>query len=128
MELIARWTQYQDSSMELPDSVTWTDGTPATVDDYKRHQFDTRTLEFDEFGRSELRIFPEIVATVSFDPLVMDWVVKGPGVVTAALDLHDPHAKDDEILSELYTFPIIYCATIVRTPALATSEFQPILV
>jgi hypothetical protein len=58
MELIARWTQRQDSCMELPNSVTRADGTPATIDDYERHQFDTHTLGFDEFGRAEQRIFP----------------------------------------------------------------------
>jgi hypothetical protein len=58
--------------------------------------------------------FPCIVATVSFDHLVMDWIVKGLDVVTAALDLHDANAKDELILSELYTFAIIYRATIVR--------------
>lgn len=128
MDLIARWTQYQDASMELPNSVTWADGTPATIDDFERHQFDTHTLEFDRAGRGEQRIFPEIVATVPFDPLVMDWVVTGLGVVTTALDLHNPNAKDDEILSELYTFPMIYRATIVRNPALSVSALQPILV
>ena len=52
MELIARWTQHQDSSIELPNSVTWADGTSANTADYQQHQFDTHTLQFDGVSRA----------------------------------------------------------------------------
>jgi hypothetical protein len=42
------------------------------------------------------------------------WMVTGPGIATVGLELHDPNAKDEQIIAELYTFPMVYRANIVR--------------
>jgi hypothetical protein len=40
--------------------------------------------------------------------------VTGPGITPASLDLKDTGASDDQIMTELYTFPIIYRARVHR--------------
>jgi hypothetical protein len=115
MKLIASWTKDQDASMDEPHLVKWGDGTPATLEDYKKHLLDTHTIRFDGSGRIERHTFPDLVAEVSFDRAANDWVVRGPGVATAALELNDANAKDEEIVAELYTFPIVYRVRILRS-------------
>jgi hypothetical protein len=122
MKLIARWTEHQDASTEQPSSVTWEDGTPATLSDFKRHLSDTHSLHHDELGRVEQHFFPDIVAEVNWEPSTMDWIVRAPNAQTFALELHDPHVKDDEIVAALFTFPTIYRVKIVR---LVTSTISP---
>ena len=119
MRLIASWTPDQEPSTEMPTTLKWEDGTPATFDDFAKHELDTYTLVAGQHGGIEQHIFPDIVAEVVYDEFAKDWIVKGPGVVTAALALHDPGATDDQITTELFTFPVVYRAKIVRTPALA---------
>jgi hypothetical protein len=101
--------------MDQPSSVKWGDGTVATLDDFSAHQLDTHTFRFDGSNSLERHMFPEIVAEVTFDRAVKDWVVRGPGVTTVGLELNDPNARDEEIMAELYTFPIVYRANIVRS-------------
>jgi len=116
MRLIARWTKDQDTSMEEPYSVRWDDGTAATLNDYRKHQLDTRTLRFDAQDCAELHMYPDIVVDVTFDQNVGDWVVCGPGIVTVGLELNDPDATDEQIVAELHTFPFIYRAnSIIRS-------------
>jgi hypothetical protein len=76
---------------------------------------DTHKFIHDGQGPVELHMFPSIVAEVSFDAAAKAWRVSGQGVIPAKLDITDPQAKDDEIQSELYTFPIVYRAVIKRT-------------
>ena len=101
--------------MEEPHFVKWSDGRAATVDDYRRHQLDTHTFRVDGSNLLERHIFPDIVAEVTFDRDAKDWVVRGPGIATVGLELNNPNAKDDEIMAELYTFPIVYRAKILRS-------------
>jgi hypothetical protein len=114
MRLIATWTKDQDVGTELPSSLKWNNGTPATLDDYERHQLDTHSLHASDDGGMESHMFPEIVAEVTFHRDVQDWVVTGPGVATVGLELHDPNAKDERIIAELYSFPLVFRANIVR--------------
>jgi hypothetical protein len=117
MKLIASWTKDQDVSMEEPYLIKWGDGKAATLDDYRKHQLDTHTFRADESNNLERHIFPDIVAEVTFDRDAKDWVVRGRGVATVGLELNNPNAKDDEIIAELYTFPMVYRANIVRPEA-----------
>jgi hypothetical protein len=121
VKIIASWTQDEYANLDQPSCIQWADGSPATHSDFKKHQLDTHSFRVDKTGRVEQHIFPEIVALVTFDHWAMDWVVTGPAVVTAALELYNPNAKDDEIIAELYTFPIVYRANIVRVDAPAAS-------
>ena len=114
MKLTARWQKDQDTTMEEPCWIRWGDGTAATLDDYRKHQLDTRTLRFDDPDYIQLDMYPDIVARVTFDRGVQDWVVTGPGIATVGLELHDPNAKDEQIIAELHTFPLVFRAHIVR--------------
>ena len=114
MRLIAKWKPELEPAYDEPSSVVWEDGTPATLNDYRTHELDTHSLHATDNGGMECHMFPEIVAEVAFDQDVRDWVVRGPGVVTFGLELHDPNAKDEQIIAELYTFPLIFRANIVR--------------
>lgn len=115
MILIACWTQDQDPSVEHPKSVRWADGRKATLDDYQRHMLDTHKLIYDGTGLMELHMFPNIVAEVSYDLQAKAWMVSGRGVIPQMLDITDPQAEDDQIIAELYSFPVVYRAIIKRT-------------
>jgi hypothetical protein len=112
--LIASWARDQDFSVEDPRSVRWEDGSPATLNDYHEHLLDTQKVINEGDGDIELHMFPSIVAEVSFDTSVKAWVVTGRGVIPATLDVTDPQAKDDQIIADLSTFPIVYRAVIKR--------------
>lgn len=113
MALIARWPT-EDAMLESPSVVRWEDGSPATLEDYHKHLVDTHTWVLDSRGGIEQRIFPDIVADVRYDPLAGVWGLSGQSVQPAALSLTDPNATDEQIVAELYTFPLTYCARIHR--------------
>jgi hypothetical protein len=112
--LVATWRRGAEPAHENPTKVRWDDGSSGTVDDYLDHELDTRFWHRNDRGDMELHIFPHIVADVAFDPLVMDWVMRGRDVTTAALDLHDPCATDAAIEEAVFTFPTVYRIRIVR--------------
>jgi hypothetical protein len=60
MELIAKWIKGLDSSQEEPSSVVWEDGRPATIADYRKHEFDTCFLRLNNRGEMERHLFPNI--------------------------------------------------------------------
>jgi hypothetical protein len=115
MKLIAKWKPKLEPAHDEPSSVVWEDGTAATLNDYRTHELDTHSLHASDDGGTECHMFPDIVAEVTFDRDARDWVVRGPGFATVGLELNDPHAKDEQIIAELYTFPIVYRANIIRT-------------
>ncbi len=114
MKLIAKWKPELEPAYDEPSSVVWADGTPATLNDYRAHELDTYSFHACDDGGMERQMFPEIVADVIFDTNVRDWVIRGRDVNPAALGLHDPAATDQEILTEIFTFPTIYKHTIIR--------------
>lgn len=111
--LIAKWKPEQDCSVELPYTVYWSDGSPATLEDYLDHILDTHTF-INKADGVELRISPNIVADVHYELLARQWVISGDGVQTAVLDISDRDALDDSILAELATWPIVYRVRIHR--------------
>jgi hypothetical protein len=114
MTLVASWSIEQDMSTEDPESVQWLDGRPSTAAVYRQHMLDTHTVLFDQSGRLEMHIFPSIVAAVRFDKDKGRWCASGRGVIPKTLDIADPNATDENIQAELYTYPIVYKATIIR--------------
>lgn len=114
LSLIAKWATHEGATLGPPHLVQWEDGTPATQDDYRKHMDDTHTWIVRSPSTIERRIFPDIVADVSYDAVTGTWVLNGPGITPASLDLKDPGATDDQLLTEIYTFPIIYRARIRR--------------
>jgi hypothetical protein len=97
--LIAKWKPDQDCSVEPPYTVYWSDGSPATSEDYLGHILDTHTFT-NSFDGVELRMSPNIVADVRYELLTRQWVISGDGVQTAELDVSDRDAQDDSILAE----------------------------
>lgn len=53
-------------------------------------------------------------ALVRYDQIARTWAVSGEGVEPFGLDLTDPRAKDDQIIAELSTYPIVYRTRIHR--------------
>jgi len=114
MALIAKWATHEGATLEPPHLVQWEDGTPATQDDYRKHLADTHTWIIKSPSGIERRIFPDIIADVRYDAVGGTWAIGGQGVEPAALSLTNPDATDDQIVEELYAFPIIYRAQIHR--------------
>jgi hypothetical protein len=116
MKLIAMWSLGQEPGIEEPVSVVWEDGSPATLADYRAHELDTRISYSDDDGEAQCHMFPDVIADVSFEEDVCDWVVRGQGVIPAALDLKNPRAPDADIYAALITFPtVLYKARIIRS-------------
>jgi hypothetical protein len=116
MKLIAKWNRGQEAGIEEPSSVVWEDGSPATMADYRTHDLDTRILHSNDDGEAECHMFCDIVADVSFEQNVQDWVMRGQGVISAALNVKNPKAPDADIYAALITFPtIVYKARIIRS-------------
>jgi hypothetical protein len=111
--LIAGWTLTQDPSIDPPHKVCWSDGTPATHNDYLTHLVDTHRW-IDGTDGMELHMFLDIIADVRYEDFARTWVVSGVGVTSASLDLTDPNAPDDQIKAALYSFPVVYSARIHR--------------
>jgi hypothetical protein len=111
--LIAKWMIDQDASIDPPRVVRWADGSPATHIDYLTHMVDTHTC-ISGINGIELHMFPDVMADVRYDDFARTWVISGVGVTPAALDLTDPNAPDEQIIAELYTYPIVYRARIHR--------------
>lgn len=105
--LIARWKPEQNCSVDLPHTVYWSDGSPATAEDYLTHLLDTHIFSSATDG-IKLHMFPNVVADVHHDRTSRAWVVSGVGVKSAVLNISDPSATDDSILAELYTWPVVY--------------------
>jgi hypothetical protein len=114
MTLIARWVTNEDATLEPPTVLQWEDGTPATQDDYLKHLSDTHAWVITPLLGIERRAYPNIVADVRFDGAAGSWVISGQEVIPASLELPDRDATDDQILAELYTYPVIYRARIHR--------------
>jgi hypothetical protein len=112
--LIATWKRGDDPSQTPPILLVWNDGALGTLAEFRRHQADTHLFRQNGSGEIEQHICPDIVATVEFDEDLNDWVIRGPGVETAVLDLHDPDASDDDVVSLVCTRNIVYNAKIIR--------------
>jgi len=112
--LIATWAMHDGATLEPPHLVQWEDGTPATHEDYRKYIDSTHTSIVKSPGIIERRIFPDIVADVRYDAVAGTWAIGGQGVEPASLSITNPDADDDQIVEELYTFPIIYRARIHR--------------
>jgi hypothetical protein len=114
MKLIAKWSRGQESGIEAPSSVVWEDGSPATLADYRTHELDTRILYSNDDGEPVCHMFCDIVADVSYEENVQDWVVRGQGVIQAALDVKNPQALDGDIYGALINLPTLYKVRIIR--------------
>ncbi len=120
MKLTATWKVGRDPSVDTPDSIKWEDGRWGTVTELHAHNRDTYLLTHPDDGTTQMVIYPEIVAEVSYCDFGCCWGLKGDGVGTAALSLRDPNATDQQIYSALYALPMKYRVNIKRKPILAS--------
>jgi hypothetical protein len=112
--LIARWTSTQDPAVDRPQAIFWDDGRPATHQDYLDHREDTHELLEGPDDNLERRMYPSLIADVRYDGYVQLWFVVPPDHEPLSLDLSDINATDDQIISTLYEFPMVYKARIWR--------------
>ena len=111
--LIATWKIAQDLTIDHPSTIRWADGDPASFDDYLTYSSATHTFVVRKDG-VELHMYPAVVGDVSYDLRARRWIMNlgvAPGVF---LDVADPSAPDDQILAELFTYPVIYRVRIHR--------------
>ncbi|HUN85972.1 MAG TPA: hypothetical protein VMU48_16455 [Terracidiphilus sp.] len=111
--LIARW-RYGQTPYGIPDRVFWDDGSPATLEEYWAHELDTQECIRGAKGGVEVHIYPEIIADLSFDPVIGSWVLGGPGVSPAVLDEPDPEISDEMLLAALCRLPTFYRTRVHR--------------
>ena len=124
VRLIVKWTSKQDPAYEEPSSLSWENGSPATVADYREHQLDTHSFHEGDDGGLECHMYPDIIGEVIYDSFAKDWVVRGRDIITTALELHDPDSTDDQITTELFGLNVVYRAKITRTPAAAIEPLE----
>lgn len=111
--LIARWNIDQDAMVDPPSEVRWSNGAPATYQDYLVHVDDTHAWVPNATG-IELHMFPSLVGDVTYDSASKTWVIRGVSSGSLALDVTDPDASDDQIIAALYMRPVVYRAQIHR--------------
>jgi hypothetical protein len=114
MKLIARWNGRNRNMNRLPDEVLWENGRRASLDDYRRHLDCTSRMVDTVPGCMEQHFEPDIVADVRYDHFAGQWAISGDGVEPTGLQLTDPNAPDEQIIAELFTFPVVYRARIHR--------------
>lgn len=111
--LIARWNIEQDCSLDVPHTLGWSDGHPATLDDYVTHHSATREYRVDRRG-VELRLYPAIVAVLQYDATLGRWCISGNGVRSTVLNVRDRNESDDTLLAEISTWTTLYRVRICR--------------
>ncbi len=114
MKLIASWAKDEDDNFGSPDLVWWADGSPATLQDYGHHVFDTNYWVDKGAAGTELHMCPEIVAEAYYCPWGRTWGIRGDGVIPTSLGLTDPEASDSQIRSMLSALPTAYRCVIRR--------------
>ena len=114
MRLTASWKNGNHPSSDAPTSIRWEDGRRGTPADLRAHNRDTYCMTHFDDGTTQMVIYPEIVAEVSYCEFGGCWGLNGDGVETAALHLTDRNATDQQIYSALYSLPTKYRAVIQR--------------
>lgn len=112
--LTAIWNRGVDPIQTRPSTLTWSDGSPGTIEEFARYEADTQRLFLNHKGEYEQHICPDIIATVEYDDDLKDWIIRGDGLETRALNLRDPNASDDNIASEVCFTPTVYKYNVIR--------------
>jgi hypothetical protein len=110
--IIASWAPGIDVSAEPPTSIRHENGGIVPIELYQEHSVGTHAWISAADGRSELHMFPGVITDVAYDCSLQRWVLDGPMELRIVLDLADPMLKDDQIIAELFTYPIVYRARI----------------
>ena len=96
MKLVARWKvgegeryEYPQELVELPQTIAWEDGTPATIEDFTDHLGDT-TEWLSNDGYREARIYPGACAVLKFEDFLGHWVVGGANLPVTSSTTRTP--------------------------------------
>jgi hypothetical protein len=99
--LLLYWGPEETADFQTPAEVKWEDGSPATIEDYRKHQLCTQSVQPSEKGLVTV-ICPDIVAVTRYDSAKGHWVLytdRG----TMDLDETDPNASDADLDAQLAT-------------------------
>jgi len=113
VQLIARWKAGEDPISNEPAYFEWTDGRPATREDFEVHRADTQTY-MEVNGLVELLADPAMVGDVGFDACSRRWVLFLPNKPPVPLDLSKPGASDRAISWALADLDVLYRVRIHR--------------
>jgi hypothetical protein len=93
-----------------PSQFYWgNDGSPAELDDYLTRLGTTHVCLMKPSGAVQMVFLPTLRALTSFDSSMSSWTATPVGA-TFSLNIDDPLAKEEQVIAELYTFPIVYAA------------------
>jgi hypothetical protein len=87
--------------------VKWEDGTPATLNDYRKNQSATQTSFSTEEGLVTV-ISPDIIATAKYDVAKGHWALHAPGGKPFVLEETNPIASDKTLMDEISSYPVSY--------------------
>jgi hypothetical protein len=112
--LIVFWGPENEADYQTPNEVKWEDGTPATLEDYRKHQSSTRTSQLTDRGHATV-LFPDVSSVTRFDVPKGHWVVEASNGDVLDLLEADPNASDQTLLKEISMNPVIYQTTVDRS-------------
>ena len=87
---------------------------PASIADFHRHELDSHLLLQELPERFVKHMFPDVEAEARFHALAGQWALYCGSHRPLMIGLTDPLAKDEEILAEVWTMPIVLRVRIVR--------------
>ena len=112
--LIVYWGTDEEANYQIPKEVKWGDGSPATLEDYRKYQSSTRTSQLAERGHATV-LFPDVSSVTRFDTLKGHWVLAASNGDVLDLVETDPNASDTALLAEISNNPVIYQTTVDRS-------------
>jgi hypothetical protein len=121
MILVADWLEGRDPSTEPPSLIHWADGSVATLADFARNFHHTNMMIVRPDGSLQQIFLPDFSGSAFYDTAERVWRVRPEGE-TIQLSLEDPFASDDDIIAEIFTFPIVYRSKINRAKLTETAH------
>jgi hypothetical protein len=112
--LIAIWLKGRGPLLANPWRIIWEDRTPATLSDYFMHKGDTAIERITRQGGTVRYLYPDVVATLHWDPWGGRWSLTGSEIEPYALWIDDPQASDDELRLAILSLPVEYRVIIHR--------------
>lgn len=113
-QLIVFWGTDEEADYQVPKEVKWEDGTPATIEDYRKYQSCTRTSQLSDKGHATV-LFLDVHSETRFDNSKGHWVVQATNGDVLDLLETDPNASDKMLLKEISMNPVIYRTTVNRS-------------
>jgi hypothetical protein len=115
MFIVALWYNHDCFPDAKPDLIQWSNGLPASWEDYLAHFHGTRQVIWDDPRWMALRLYPDVTGTATWDSSKRKWKIEGRAIGYFWLDDLDENSSDWEIWLALNQYPIVYRCTVVRT-------------